>query len=292
MAFTLGICSWSVRGVTIDGLAPSAAPALRDGRSDGSARALAACANAVGIGAVQLALDPLRRGEWPIDDSIRALAASAVDIRSGMMAMAGEDYSTFESIRETGGVRRDEFWPENLAAAHDNAALAARLGLPLVTFHAGFIPHDRRDPLRAVMIVRLREAIDAFATRGVRVALETGQETAETLLGALDDLDRPRVGVNFDPANMILYGMGDPVAALRRLAPRVAQIHVKDALPTAAPGTWGREVRVGEGAVDWPAFFEVARGAGLTCDLMIEREAGASRLEDMRAARVLVERLI
>ena len=123
----------------------------------------------------------------------------------------------------------------------------------------------------------------------MRVALETGQEQADTLLGVLDELDRPDVGVNFDPANMVLYGMGDPVAALRRLAPRVAQCHIKDAVATETSGTWGAEVPVGEGNVNWPAFFVVLRDAGLICDLMIEREAGGDRPGDIRLAHERVK---
>jgi sugar phosphate isomerase/epimerase len=271
MAIRLGCCSWSLRP---------------DSPVD-----LAAKVSKVGVSAVQLALDPLRTERWSLDETVSTLSAAGIEIRSGMMTTQGEDYSTLETIRQTGGVRLDEHWDANLTAADANARVAATLGLELVTFHAGFIPHDPADQLHSVMIERLRAVVDGFAARGVKVAFETGQETAETLAAALDQLDRPEVGVNFDPANMILYGMGDPVDALRRLAPRVRQIHLKDALPAAKPGTWGKEVPVGSGAVDWPAFFRETKAARLAGDLMIEREAGESRIPDMRRARDLVTRL-
>lgn len=244
----------------------------------------------VGVSCVQLALDPIRVGNWSLIETREALAGAGITIASGMMAMEGEDYSTLDSIRRTGGVAPDSTWPNNLRAAERNAGIAAELGLRLVTFHAGFIPHDPAEAQRTVIIDRLRQLSDVFAASGVRVAFETGQETADTLLSALDDLDRPQVGVNFDPANMILYGMGDPVEALRRLALRIAQIHVKDAVATATPGTWGREVRVGTGDVHWPAFFAAMRERGIECDLMVEREAGEDRIADMIAARELVEK--
>jgi sugar phosphate isomerase/epimerase len=142
------------------------------------------------------------------------------------------------------------------------------------------------------MLSRLRELVERFAVHGVHVALETGQESAETLLAVLEDLDRKDVGVNFDPANMILYGMGEPVNALASLAGHVRQIHIKDAVTADVPGTWGREVAVGSGDVDWPAFFATMRKCGITCDLMIEREAGTNRPTDIRRARELVESLI
>jgi sugar phosphate isomerase/epimerase len=239
---------------------------------------------ACGLSHVQLALDPIRIGEWDELVCVEILAAAGVTVRSGMMAMRGEDYSTLESIRRTGGVRPDTHWVANLAAARENASLAARLGLPLVTFHAGFIPERRDHPLRPVMIQRLRQVVDRFEAEGVGVAFETGQETADTLLDVLDELDRPSVGVNFDPANMILYGMGDPVAALRVLAPFVRQIHIKDAVPSPIAEQWGEERIVGRGSVNWPAFFEVIEELGIGCDLMIEREAGTSRVADITTA--------
>lgn len=267
----IGLCSWSLQPASV--------------------RDLVERIRAVGVSSVQLALDPIRVGNWSLTETREALAGAGITIVSGMMAMEGEDYSTLDSIRRTGGVAPDATWPANRRAAEQDAGIAAELGLRLVTFHAGFIPHEQRDPQRPVMLQRLRELADVFDAAGVRIAFETGQETAGTLLTALDELDRPQVGVNFDPANMVLYGMGDPVESLRRLALRIAQIHIKDALATATPGTWGREVRAGTGEVDWPAFFVAIRERGIKCDLMIEREAGEERIADMIAARELVEKL-
>lgn len=267
----LGACSWSLRAE--------------------SPAELAARLSEVGVKSVQLALDPLVQGTWKREDVESALAERGVRIASGMMGMIGEDYTTLETIRESGGVRPDRHWAANRAAAEKTAELAAAMGLPLVSFHAGFLPHDAGDPERAKLLSRLGEIVDLFAERGVKIAFETGQESAETLLGVLAELDRPTLGVNFDPANMLLYGMGDPVAALHVLGARVLQIHVKDATATKEPGTWGAEVPVGTGEVDWEAFFAVVDEHGLRCDLMIEREAGDRRVEDMRTARALVERL-
>jgi sugar phosphate isomerase/epimerase len=94
--------------------------------------------------------------------------------------------------------------------------------------------------------------------------------------------------VNFDPANMILYGMGDPVEAIRLLARHVRQVHVKDALPAPRPGVWGCEMPVGRGAVDWEAFLAAALGISPPIALVIEREAGEDRLRDIGSARDLV----
>jgi len=264
----IGVCSWSLR--------------------PRSATELAERVRACGVAHVQLALGPMRSGAMPIGAVRDALLEAEIMPRSGMMSTVGEDYSSLESIARTGGLRPDAHWAENLRAAREEARIAREMSLPLVTFHAGFLPHDPRDPERAKLVDRLRTVIDVFADQGVRLGFETGQETAQTLLAFLAELDRPRAGVNFDPANMILYGMGEPVAALRALAPRVVQVHVKDAVAAKQRGAWGEEVPVGTGQVAWPAFFDVLDATGLGVDLMIEREAGEQRVEDVRRARAHV----
>jgi sugar phosphate isomerase/epimerase len=267
----LGVCSWSLQPAGPDELVAR----VRD----------------VGVSFIQLALDPIRTGAWSETHTLSRLRQAGIGVVSGMMGFVGEDYSTLDTIKKTGGVRADEHWPANLDAAKATARLADRLGLKLVTFHAGFIPHAR-GPERTKMLSRLRQVVDAFEDRGVRVAFETGQETSATLLEALDELDRPGVGVNFDPANMILYAMGDPVAALKDLAPRVVQLHIKDALPTRKPGTWGSEEAAGGGAVDFKALLKAVRESGLGVDLLIEREAGQKRIKDARKAVKLVKALL
>ncbi len=267
MSRRVGVCSWSLRPI--------------------GAKSLVTKVKSAGLAAVQLALDPIRAKDWREAESREALRIGKIEILSGMMGMKGEDYSTLESIRATGGVRPDSTWAENLAAAKSNAEIAKRLKIPLVTFHAGFLPHEP-GPERSKMLDRLRQIADVFAAGGVRVALETGQESADTLLGVLDELERPNVGVNFDPANMVLYGMGDPVAAVKKLAGRILQFHIKDAVPTSTPGTWGEEVAAGTGSVRWGQFFEAIRG--IPGSLVIEREAGERRLEDVATAKALIER--
>lgn len=233
---------------------------------------------------VQLALSPVVGDPSIWGDAIAILRRRDIRVVSGMMAMEGEDYSTLQTIAETGGIRPDATWPANRDHARAVADLAADNGVRLVTFHAGFLPEETTDPERWKLLDRLRQIADMFAERGLELGLETGQETADTLLEALDQLDRPNVGINFDPANMILYGKGDPVDALRKLAPRVKQIHIKDAIPTTAPGTWGSEVAAGQGEVDWPAFFAVALTIDPQISFVIEREAGEDRMGDIAAA--------
>lgn len=264
----IGVCSWSLRPANVGELVARVADC--------------------GVRHVQLALGPIRSRAMPLGALRDSLAAARITPCSGMMSTVGEDYSSLDSIAQSGGIRPDVHWPANLEIARSDARIAHDLALPLVTFHAGFLPHAQGDAERAKLVVRLRTIVDIYADQGVRIGFETGQETAETLLEFLAELDRPTAGVNFDPANMILYGMGDPIEALRQLGPRVVQVHVKDALPTTVPGQWGEEVPVGTGRVDWRAFFGALDEAQPGVDLMIEREAGEQRVSDVRRARELV----
>lgn len=266
----LAVCSWSLR--------PE------------SPQDLIERVQACGLSAVQLALTPLVESPAVWGSCGALLRAAGLSIVSGMLETVGEDYSTIERIAETGGIRPNATWPATRERAAKAAAVARSLGLRLVTFHAGFLPHDRRDQERQRMLERLREIAALFAAFGIAVAFETGQEPAPTLVDCLNDLAHPSIGVNFDPANMLLYGSGDPVAALRLLAPWVRQVHVKDAVASGVAGQWGREVPVGTGQVDWPRFLDEVARCPHQPRLVIEREAGEDRVGDVNIARVAVNR--
>jgi L-ribulose-5-phosphate 3-epimerase len=268
----LAVCSWS----------------LQPGSADDLLKKLAA----TGGSRLQIALDPIREnpgGAW--SDFAGLCSRKGVTCVSGMLGTVGEDYSTLESIRRTGGVVPDATWPESWRNIQANADLAQRLGLKLVTFHAGFLPHEPSDPTFPKLQSRVRQVADFFAARGIGLGLETGQEQAETLAAFLKKLDRANVGVNLDPANILLYDKGDPVAAVRTLGPWLRQCHVKDAVRTKVPGTWGEEVPVGKGQVDWKAFFAALKEVGFTGNLCIERETGSQRVVDIRSAREYVEQV-
>ena len=245
----------------------------------------------LGLDRVQLALND-HRGSAGGAAIGTELADAGIKIVSGMFGTVGEDYTTLETIQKTGGVVPDEHWEANLEIARDVVEACGSLGLDLVSFHAGFLPEEASDPDYAKLIDRLRTLATMFSEAGIDLAFETGQEEAEILARFLDDLAAPNVGVNFDPANMILYAKGDPVAGLKTLLPYLKQIHIKDANLTSEPGTWGAEVVVGSGQVDWPAFLDVLVGAGYNNALVIEREAGDDRVADIRAAKEHLESIL
>ena len=149
--------------------------------------------------------------------------------------------------------------------------------------HAGFI--DENDiSYSEKFYERIISLAEAAGEKNIMLLLETGQETAEELRGFLEELDHPAIGVNFDPANMILYDKGNPIEAVRVLAPWVRHIHVKDANRTTQPGTWGAEVPWGNGQVQTEAFLNALEEIEFDGTLAIEREAGDDRFGDVKLA--------
>jgi sugar phosphate isomerase/epimerase len=267
----LAVCSWSLQPANPDQLVEQL--------------------KAIGISRVQLALGPLREQPQVWGKTSELFARNKIEIVSGMISTVGEDYSTPQTIRLTGGIVPDQHWKQNWKNIQADAVLAAKLGIKLVTFHAGFLPHGERDPTFAKLLDRIARIADLFATKNLTLGFETGQETAETLSLFLQKLGRRNVGVNFDPANMILYDRGDPVAALHALRPWLVQCHLKDATKTKVPGTWGAEVAVGTGEVDWRSFFKTLGELNFNGWLCIEREAGDQRVADIRTAKQFVDLL-
>jgi L-ribulose-5-phosphate 3-epimerase len=268
----LAVCSWSVQ--------PS------------NPQQLFAALREIGLARVQIALDPIREQPTVWGGFAEQCAQAGVQLVSGMFGCVGEDYSTLDSIRRTGGIVPDSTWEQNWINIQHTARLATSLKLNLIGFHAGFLPHDPKDPDYQKLLGRLRQVADLFAAAGIDLALETGQETAETLRSFLEELKRPNVGVNFDPANMILYDKGDPIAALRVLSPWLKHVHIKDATKTKVPGTWGEEVVVGTGQVVWREFFQVLEERKFGGFCAIEREAGNQRVRDIRAGREFLQTLV
>ena len=237
----------------------------------------------IGVKCVQIALDPIRENPEVWGKTKELFASNGIIIVSGMFGTVGEDYTTMESIKQTGGVVPDDKWAENWKNIQANADLAKSLGIRLVTFHAGFLPHDHNSPEFKKLVSRIGQIADHYKRKGLDLAFETGQEDAEDLELFLILLNRPNVGVNFDPANLILYDRGNPIDALEILGNRLKQVHIKDAIRTKKTGEWGQEVPVGTGDVNWKEFFNTLdnlRFAGFCC---IEREAGEQRVERWNA---------
>jgi L-ribulose-5-phosphate 3-epimerase len=268
----LAVCSWSLPCVGM--------------------RELVEAARELGLSHVQLAPGPLIFLDAKRKESeLSLLHNSGLNITGAMIDFPGEDYSTIPRIRATGGFLPDETWPARRDLTLRAVKLAAELRLKILTTHIGFIPPSSH-PDYGKLIDRIGELAGPMADAGITLAMETGQETAAVLLQFLNDLPARNVGVNFDPANMILYGSGDPIEAVRTLGRHIRHVHLKDATTSKNPGVdWGIPAALGTGEVDFGLFLEMLAEVGYTGPLAIEQESSRRRVEDVRASIAFLKSL-
>ncbi len=268
----IGVCTWSLR-----------IPDLR--------QTLLAVKERLGLKLVHLGFfDDTYKNPGAI---IKAVEDGGLEVSAACVGFAGEDYSTIQRIAETGGYKPDADWEQRFAKTVAVADITRQLGVELLSVHVGFVSHDRLDPKYAMMVDRLKRVAGALGERGLTLAMETGQEKAESLVAFMEAVGAPNLAVNFDPANMILYGVGDPVEAVDILKGRIAHVHMKDANWSAKPtAEWGQEVVLGSGEADIPRVVSRLRSTGYRGALAIEREAGDDRIADILEAKGLLESLL
>jgi sugar phosphate isomerase/epimerase len=157
----------------------------------------------------------------------------------------------------------------------------------------GFIPENPNDPVYTAGIAAAKWLAHIYAQKGIGLDFETGQETPITLVRAIQDIDSPVIGVNFDPANLLMYGKANPVDALDILGPYVRGVHAKDGQYPTEPRNLGQETPLGEGRVDFAALIRKLKAAGYSGPLTIEREIDGDRQrEDILKANKLLKALM
>jgi len=250
----LGVCSWSLQVSNIPDL-------------------VRLCAE-VGAEVVQVGIGDPTHGAWDEGESfVETLQATGLELSGTMIGFPGEDYTSPATIRESGGFGDPALRTERLGIFRYAVDKTAELGLQCLCSHAGFIP-EADGPERSSFLDCISEAAQYAADKGVLFTMETGQETAALLRRTLDELKMSSLRVNFDPANMILYDMGNPIEAIEILGADIAHVHAKDANPPQESGQWGEEVPLGEGSVGMAAFVEALDKAGYCGPLVVEREVG------------------
>jgi sugar phosphate isomerase/epimerase len=224
-----------------------------------------------------------------------ALAVEDFQVVTAFCAYNGESYADIPTVQGTVGFIPPLTRTERERRTCEVSDFAREVGIPSIATHIGFVPEG--DYASDYLTVRqmVRRVCDYAAKNRQTFALETGQEPAETLLRFLIDVNRPNLGINFDPANMILYGTGDPVNALGTLAMHVISVHCKDGdwPPKGVPGALGEEKPLGEGAVGMERFIGKLKAIGFKGPLNVEREVPdpAQRLLDIAMGVKLLEKL-
>jgi len=232
-----------------------------------------------------LRLDPAAGRAWNPDLTLVTIFA----------AYEGEDYADIPTVARTVGFVPRATREERLRRTLEISDFAAALGVASIACHIGCVPENSAHADYLAVRDAVRNVADYAARHGQTFALETGQEPARVLLRFMEDVNRPNLRINFDPANMILYGSGDPIEALRLLGPRVISVHCKDGdwPPKGMPGALGREQPLGEGAVGIARYVRTLAEIGYRGPLNVERETEdpAERLRDLARGIALLRSL-
>jgi sugar phosphate isomerase/epimerase len=236
-------------------------------------------------------------GDYKMDAAAwkRAIDAEKFTIVTVFAGYVGEDYADIPTIQRTVGWIPPATRAEREKRTYEISDFAAAIGVKSIALHVGFIPEDKTDPNYIAVRAMVRRVADHAAKNGQTFALETGQEPAPILLKFFEDVARPNLRINFDPANLILYGSGDPIEALGLLSKYVITVHCKDGNwpPKDKPGALGTEMALGKGAVGIDRFIAKLKEVGYRGPLTIEREIEDQnqKREDVKMAIGLLERL-
>jgi sugar phosphate isomerase/epimerase len=223
-----------------------------------------------GVNCGQLGVPPDMRLAGAAPLLRRALREVGLDVVTVFAAYRGESYADIPTVQRTVGFIPRATRLEREQRTLEISDFAAALGVGSIACHVGFIPEEANDPDYIAVREMVRNVADHAARNGQTFALETGQEPAGVLLAFLRDVDRPNLRINFDPANLILYGTGDPTDALRVLGPYVISAHCKDGEWPKSPGLLGIERPLGQGAVGIERFLATLRELGYNGTLNIE----------------------
>jgi len=222
-----------------------------------------------------------------------ALDLYKIEATSLVIGFPGPEVYDFYQGPETIGLVPWRWREARIEASKKASDFAKQCGIPAIQGHCGFIPENPNDGLYKETVNAIREVASYAKQNGQSFRYETGQETPITMLRAIQDVGLDNQGVNFDCANLIMYGKAYPVDALDVIGKYVQGVHAKDGLWPANPKELGEEVPIGKGKVDFPRVIEKLRALNYTGTITIEREiSGPQQMEDIRKEKEYLEQLI
>ncbi len=220
------------------------------------------------------------RNPGAADAFLKKCEAAGITITCVFGGFDGESYADIETTAKTVGLVPESTRAPRVKEMKEISDFTKLLGCDTVALHIGFVPADRKSASYTDLLGVTRDLLDHVAKNGQKLHLETGQESADHLLEFIHDVGRENLFINFDPANMILYGTGNPLDALWKVGKLVRSIHCKDA-KWAAPDQrgkgWGTEVALGDGDVGMESYLRTLHALGYTGPLTIEREIAHDR---------------
>ena len=220
-----------------------------------------------------------------------------VDITAFWCGWEGPKDWDFYDGQLTLGLVPEAFRFERMKMLEKGIAFAAMIHVRDVVTHVGYMPENPYDPNYPGVLACLKTLVKECKKNQQNFLFETGQETPVTLKRAIQDIEKEagkgNIGINLDPANLIMYGKANPVDALDVFGEYVMGIHGKDGNYPTDGHMLGQEVPLGMGKVNYPAFVAKLKEIGYTGDITIEREiSGEEQKTDILMAKNLLEQLI
>ena len=223
---------------------------------------------------------------------LQSLAAHKISISTLWCGWSGPAVWNFYQGPTTLGIVPEQYRDVRVQELKKGSDFAKKLGVAQIATHVGFIPEDPNNEQYPKIIAALREIAEHCAANGQKFLFETGQETPVTLLRAIQDIGTDNLGLNLDPANLILYGKANPVDALDVIGRYVHDVHAKDGCYPTDGKTLGNETPLGKGQVNFPALISKLKALGYDGAITIEREiSGDEQTKDIIMAKRLLEEL-
>lgn len=245
-----------------------------------------------GLNVCQLACWDISQATPEVAQTVMEEAAKAgVRICAVWAGWSGPAEWNFTRGPVTLGLVPPEYRAHRLEELKRWADFASWIAAPAIITHCGFIPENMTDPEYPPVVAAIREVAQYCEDRGIGFWFETGQETPVVLLRTIQHVGTGNLGVNLDPANLILYGKGNPIDSLDVIGEYVRNVHVKDGLYPTDGERLGHEVPVGQGKVCFPVFLKRLKEIGFDGELIIEREiSGDQQIRDIRQAVQMLQR--
>jgi sugar phosphate isomerase/epimerase len=245
----------------------------------------------LGLPTAQIFIDDLEPGL--VERLRQALDKHGIEPTALVVGGPGKEVWDFYQGPLTIGLVPRETRAARVAHIKKASDFAKQCGITAVQTHCGFIPENPNDPVYIETVTAIREVATYCKRNGQNFRYETGQETPITLVRTIQDVGADNQGVNFDLANLILYGKANPLDAIELLGPYIQGIHAKDGLWPTNPKLLGEEVPIGKGKVDFPRIIARLKELNYRGAVTIEREiSGPQQMEDVRAAKTYLEKLI
>lgn len=224
---------------------------------------------------------------------IEARAEHGIEITAAWCGWSGPGAWDFTTGPHTLGLVPTAYRYDRLKELKRGSDFAKKIGVVDVITHVGFIPEVPTTTEYFELVDVIRDLANHVKNNGQYFLFETGQETPITLKRTIQDVGTGNLGINLDPANLIMYGKANPVDALEVFGEYVRGVHGKDGVYPTDGRCLGAEVKLGDGKVNYPAFIAKLKEVGYDGAITIEREiSGQEQIDDIMSAKKIIEALM